>query len=308
MSQNGHYLTDRFGHLDCHTRQNISLASRTSIGVGGEVPWFIQPRSEDTLLRVLAILREESHPWRVIGAGTNLIVRQEPFTTALLELSAFESVVLKGDRLQVGSGVKLPRLSMEMAKAGLSGLEFAVGIPGTIGGAIRTNAGTPQAEMADVVEEVRVVVDGAMKTLSAPSLDFTYRRCALPREAVVVGATLCLTLSKPQRVLRTVRENMSYRNRTQPVREKTAGCIFRNPPGKSAGAVIQEVGLAGHRIGNARISELHSNFIINEGGACVSDVLDLIRIMEHRVLDSKGIQLRREVEIWGDEPARGGEA
>lgn len=216
-----------------------------------------------------------------------------------LDSDAFRRVRRKGDRLEVGAGVDLMPLVRKCSREGLSGLEALAGIPASIGGAVRMNAGGPAGEMGDVVEQIKVLTPQKKVELrSHEQVGFCYRHTALDLQEIVLGATLKLTKDDPKRVKAAYREHLARKQRTQPLAEHSAGCIFKNPSIKPAGALIDQAGLKGSRIGAAEVSSVHANFIVARSGATASDVLRLIDFVRERVLREFATQLETEIEIW----------
>lgn len=216
-----------------------------------------------------------------------------------LDSAAFRRTSRQGDRLHVGAGVDLMPLVRKCCQAGLSGLEGLAGIPATIGGAIRMNAGGPAREFGDVVESVTVMTaHKKLETWGKERVGFRYRHTALDDGCIIMGATLCLSEDDPKRLQTAFREHLSRKQRTQPLAEHSAGCIFKNPPLRPAGALIDEAGLKGTRYGAAEVSTMHANFIVARSGATASDVLHLIDVVRDRVRTIFDTVLETEIEIW----------
>jgi UDP-N-acetylmuramate dehydrogenase len=236
----------------------------------------------------------------VLGRGANVLVSDDGFDGVVVRLDApaFRRVERKGTHFEVGAGVDLMPLVKQCSENGLAGLETLAGIPATVGGAVRMNAGGRAGEFGDVVREVRVLRrDGEQEVWSRERVAFSYRHSALGDE-IVLAATLELREGDPDRVRRDYHEHLEQKQRTQPLAEHSAGCIFKNPEGRSAGALIDLAGLKGTRYGEAEVSTMHANFIVAHGGATASDVLHLIDLVRERVRDEFDTELETEIEIW----------
>ena len=237
---------------------------------------------------------------KVLGCGANVLVRDDGFDGVVVRLDqpAFRKVALNGTTADVGGGVEVMPLSRNLSAKGLSGLECMAGIPASVGGAVRMNAGGRFGEFGDVVREVTVVQsDGGVETWPHDRVGFGYRHSEIG-DRIVVSARLDLVEDDPARVQGRYEEYSEYKLRSQPVADKSAGCIFKNPAGQSAGALIDRAGLKGACCGQAEVSQQHANFIIAGPGATASDVLHLIDLIRDRVLREFGTELEVEVEIW----------
>jgi UDP-N-acetylenolpyruvoylglucosamine reductase len=241
----------------------------------------------------------------MLGRGSNLIVPDEGVDGLVLSLAreawtAFE--IRPSGRVWAGAGLRLKNLCGLAARAGLAGFEFLEGIPGSVGGALRMNAGAMGGWMFDVVDEVQIAtLDGEVRTLGREQLHVEYRNCAELRDAIALGALLRPAgRVEGEAIGRQVDVYRRKRHETQP-REPSAGCIFKNPPGESAGRLIDESGLKGERVGDAEISSIHANFIVNRGGATSADVLELVRRVRARVRQIRGVDLEPEVLLYGKE-------
>jgi len=243
---------------------------------------------------------EEGVPVKTLGRGANVLVSDDGFDGVVVRLDApeFRRVEQRGTRFEVGAGVDLLRLVKQCSESGLAGLEALAGIPGTVGGAVRMNAGGRDGEFGDVVREVRVLAPGGeQETWPASRVGFGYRHAELD-DGVVLSATIELREDDPDRVRRDYREHLDQKQRTQPLAEHSAGCIFKNPEGKFAGALIDRAGLKGARYGEAEVSTMHANFIVAHNGATASDVLHLIDLVRDRVREEFDTELETEIEIW----------
>ncbi len=279
------------------------LATKTTLRVGGAARLFAEPSSEEDLRTLLVEARKAALPVFVLGRGSNLIVPDKGVDGLVVSLShkawsGFET--LADGRVRAGAGLRLKNLCGLAAAAGLSGFEFLEGIPGSVGGALRMNAGAMGGWMFDVVDEVRLMsMDGAVTTLPRSAMKVDYRLCADVAEAIALGAVLRpASASDADAIGRQIEAYRRKRHESQP-REPSAGCIFKNPPGASAGRLIEESGLKGARVGGAEVSRVHANFVVNRGEATSADVLELVRRVRAAVLQAKGVELEPEVLLYG---------
>ena len=269
--------------------QTVDLKTLTTLRVGGPAElWSVNSERE---------LREAtSEPYRVIGAGSNLLVADAGVPERVVKLGPVYNS-LKGfsthTDLWLGAGTPLPGLVRRTAKAGLSGLEGLLGVPAVVGGAVAMNAGTRFGEMSDTLQEVEVFVDGRLERLSADALGLSYRHSALPEGAIIVRVHLKLTESTPDRVEANLQQVDTAR-KGQP-KNKSAGCAFKNPVGDSAGRLIDAAGLKGLRVGGAVVAQEHGNFIVNAGDATAQDVLELTRLVQ-KIVETP---LELEWQLWG---------
>lgn len=275
------------------------MSLHTSFRIGGPADAYIEPENEAALCRLMAQARRTKVPVFVIG-GTNLLVRDGGIRGIVIRLTKLDRIEEhEGGLLYVEGGVGMPRLLKHALQRKLAGLEFAAGIPGTLAGSVVMNAGTRLGEMQDVVERVRMVTpDGEIRELSADEAGFGYRRTRLPR-GIVAGAWLRLRWDPRSRMDATVKESLQRRKATQPLALPNAGCVFKNPGGDPAGLLIEAAGLKGAQVGDAQVSTLHANFIVNRGRATARDVLSLIRKVGRTVERTAGVTLQLEVRIVG---------
>jgi len=275
------------------------MKRHTSFRIGGPADAYIEPEDEGALCRLMAQARKTKVPVFVMG-GTNLLVRDGGIRGIVVRLTKLDRVEEhQGGLLYVEGGVGMPRLLKHALQRKLAGLEFAAGIPGTLAGSVVMNAGTRLGEMQDVVERVRMVTPaGEIRELSADEVGFGYRRTRLPR-GIVVGAWLRLRWDPKSRIDSVVKDSLLRRKATQPLALPNAGCVFKNPGGDPAGLLIEAAGLKGAQVGDAQVSTLHANFIVNRGRATARDVLSLIRKVGQTVEQTSGVTLQLEVRIVG---------
>jgi UDP-N-acetylmuramate--alanine ligase len=280
-----------------------SLAARTTLRAGGAARIYAEPASVADLQALLRVAKARGIEVFALGRGSNLIVPDEGVDGLVIALTgeAWSVFELRGNgRVWAGAGLRLKNLCGLATRAGLVGFEFLEGIPGSIGGALRMNAGAMGGWMFDLVEEVQLIArDGEVKTLAKSAMHVDYRHCAELEDAIALGALLRPAAQADAGAIgRQIDVYRRKRHESQP-REPSAGCIFKNPPGNSAGRLIDECGLKGERVGDAEVSPVHANFIVNRGTATGSDVLQLVRRVRARVREVKGVELQPEVMLYG---------
>lgn len=280
------------------------MAPKTTFGVGGAADIFVEPSSESELAGVVRICAENKIKYYILGRGSNLLVKDGGIRGVVIHLigSWFERVIAKGAEIECGAGARLKTVAGEALKNGISGFEFLEGIPGTVGGALRMNAGAMGSEIFQVVKKIRIMENsGEVSEISPQDAGFKYRECERLKTAIALGAVFAGKPGKKEEIARKMEEFAARRHSSQPQQWRSAGCVFKNPPGFSAGKIIDELGLKGKRIGGAMVSTQHCNFIVNAGGAKASDILELIKYIKDRVREKRGIELETEVEIIGED-------
>jgi UDP-N-acetylmuramate dehydrogenase len=284
-------------------QEDVPLLKKTWWRAGGSADGFLDANDVQTVIAAQRVATQTDCPLFVLGNASNLLVSDRGIRGLVLRLRGSLASVDSGEggRVRFGAGVKLVPLMNRIQREGWTGLEFLAGIPGTIGGAVRMNAGTALGEMVDALVEVEAVApDGTLLRLGREALRMSYRTAHLPEGAIVTHTTLQTTGEDPETSRAAIREHLDHRGRTQPVHVPTCGSTFRNPPGDFAGRLIESSGLKGHRIGKAEVSTLHANFIVNTGGASAADIRALVEHVQHRVQKTKGVTLVREVHFVGD--------
>ena len=280
------------------------MAKHTSFRIGGPADALAQPANEAELAALLQRAAEHAVPVTLIGNGSNLLVRDKGIRGLVIKLgNLFSSVAAEGNTLTFGCGVSLAMASKKAASLSLSGMEFAVGIPGTIGGAVYMNAGAYDGEMAKVVTSVRVM-DGQGKSseLKASELDFAYRHTALQNSGLIVTSVTCtLQPGEAEAIAAKMADFSQRRISKQPLELPSAGSMFKRPPGYFAGTLIEQTGLKGYTVGGAQVSKKHAGFVVNVGGATAQDVLQLISDVQSKVLAAHGVRLEPEVLVLGEE-------
>ncbi len=280
--------------------RDAPLGPWTWFRLGGPARYLFRPRDAEELARLLVRAKEEDVPLKVLGGGANVLISDDGFDGVVVRLDAeaFRTVRRRGTTLSVGAGVDLMPFTRHCSEQGLSGLESMAGIPGTLGGAVGMNAGGRSGELGNVVRQVSLLrLDGGRETWPHDRVGFGYR-CSDIGDRIVLSAELELVEDDPHRVKRTYDEHLEYKRRSQPLAERSAGCIFKNPEGQSAGALIEGAGLKGAGYGRARVSRRHANFIVARSGAVASDVLHLIDLIRQRVRRIFGAELEIEIDIW----------
>jgi UDP-N-acetylmuramate dehydrogenase len=294
-------LKDLAGVAGDDVRLGEPMARHTSFGLGGPADVFIAPGGGEALKECLRILADERVPLLVLGKGTNLLVRDGGVDGAVVATGrAFDGIDRTDDGLIAGSGVTVTRTLSFCVEHGLSGIEALAGIPGSIGGGVVTNAGSFGVALTDRVASVTCFrPGGGPVVISGDDLNAGYRTVDLPEGAVVESVALTLDPDESDSVRGRREETLARKWKTQPAGMRSAGCIFKNPPGGAAGRLIDQAGLKGARIGGAVVSDVHANYILNDRGASAEDVEELIELVRSRVLDETGIGLELEVEIVG---------
>ena len=277
------------------------LSKHNFFGIGGNAAAYFEVSTVEELA-VLAQMRSRWNvPVAIIGRGSNLLVSDAGYSGIVVRLIGdFNRLDFDQNRVDVGAGASLPRLSKLAASRGLSGVEFALGIPGSVGGALVMNAGAWGSSFGDLVERVQAMTEeGELIDLSHDDAQFNYRHSALKNYFCVTGTTLVLTPGDAGEVENLMQDLYNQKITNQPFAEENAGCMFKNPSGYSAGKLIDECGLKGHRIGGAEVSTIHGNFILNLDSATAHDVLSLVRHIQDHVKRERGIDLEMEVQLLG---------
>lgn len=300
-------IAARLGAIpEARTWRDAPLGPFTTMGVGGKADILLTVASPAALAEALRVVVDAGVPWSILGGGSNLLVADSGFAGVIVKLDeAFhyvEAPVGAGGRtvrVEAGGGLPLSRLAVHVAQAGLSGLEFACGIPGSVGGAVVMNAGAHSGSVSGVLEAVHVVGPADSGWLQADVLDWGYRRSGLPGDMVVTAARFRLSSAVSAEVLEHHRTLLGVRRRTQPRAMRTFGSTFRNPPGDYAGRLLESSGLKGVRRGGAQVSTVHANFISNVGDATAGDVFGLMSMMRGTVRARHAVVLEPEVRVLG---------
>jgi UDP-N-acetylmuramate dehydrogenase len=296
--------TSPFAGLEEAVQENVPLAPFTWYKIGGPARYLVRPRGIEELQLASQRCVENDIPIYVLGLGANLLVSDAGVNGAVFRLDhEYFRRVKFGDghdksRIEVGAGVDMQKLVLLTCRNGLSGLECLAGIPGTVGGGIHMNAGGKFGDIGAVVRRVAVMdVSGLLFERTKDDLVFDYRSTNISAK-FITSATFELDEEDPERIMRKVKEIWMYKRNSQPLNTKNAGCIFKNPRGLSAGALIDQAGMKGMKVGGAEVSTKHANFVIAHPGATADDVLRLVKIIREKVYEKDGIDLESEVQIW----------
>jgi len=284
-------------------RRNEPLAKRTTLRVGGPAEFYVEPADESELAKVLRFCRDRDVPFFLLGRGSNLLIRDGGIRGVVIHLGApaFSQIELEGEQLRCGAGAKLKDIALTAKRHGIGGLEFLEGIPGNLGGALRMNAGAMNGWTFEAVESLRYMDHaGVAHERPARDVETTYRSCPLLKSAVALGAVLKGRPAPREQIEAKLAECQQKRWTSQP-KEPSAGCIFKNTKTVPAGKLVDELGLKGTRVGGEVVSDVHGNFIINDGSATARDVLALIEVIRTTARAERGIELETEVEIVGED-------
>jgi UDP-N-acetylmuramate dehydrogenase len=287
--------------LSGSVRRDEQMSRHTTYRIGGPAALFIECASVADLAAATTVLAEEGVDWRVLGKGSNILVSDNGYPGAVIVLGRdFKRHALDGEHLRTGAGVILAALVRDAFSEGRTGLEFAVGIPGTAGGALAMNAGTRDEWIGSIVESVTLFVPGTgLVGVRGPEIAWGYRNSGLQSRGIIVEAVLRVIEGDLEQIRRTMEASLRRRKRSQPLSVPNAGSVFMNPEGDSAGRLIEAAGLKGERVGGAAVSDVHANFIVNAGGATSADVLGLVRLIRDTVKEAYGIELSPEVRFLG---------
>ncbi len=293
-------MSSLFSGLKEIVETDYPLAKRTWYGLGGPADYFIRPKTTEQLKEAVRLCNENKIKIYVMGFGSNLLIDDKGVRGAVIKLDTeqFTQIDFNEQEVTAWAGAELSKLVLTCVEKGLSGIEATTGIPGSIGGAVKMNAGGNFGDFGTAVESVTLMDnDGNVFEKSKPELEFDYRRTNITAK-FILNARLNLTGADPEQIMRTVKEIWIYKKNNQPLNTKNSGCIFKNPSGASAGALIDRAGLKGLQIGGAVVSEKHANFIVAETGCKSRDVMRLMEIIKQRVKEQFDIDLEPEIEIW----------
>lgn len=290
------------GSLGSRVRSSFPLAPLTTFRIGGRASLFVEADDDRDLAAVAEAKRSTDTPVAVMGKGSNVLVSDAGFPGIVVRLGrGYRWAGREGEVLTAGGAMPLPALAGVALRHGLSGLEFGVAIPATLGGAVRMNAGAHDGSMSDVVERIDLfsLGDARRGTLSAEEVGFSYRRSAFPDDGIVVAAALRLRRGSDAAIRERMDGARAWRRRTQPLAEPNCGSVFKNPEGDHAARLIEAAGAKGLRMGTAQVSAKHANFIVADPGATAADVARLIRRVQELVADRSGVRLETEVHLMG---------
>ena len=276
------------------------MKKHTTFKAGGKAAFLVTPDSEEKVKELIRFFKENEIANYIIGNGSNLLVRDEGFDGVILEIgSKLSEVVVNENKITAQAGALLSKTANQAYKSGLAGMEFASGIPGSVGGGVAMDAGAYGGELKDIVETVTMCDEnGEEITLTVDEMDFSYRHSIVQdKNYIVLSATFSLTQGEPEKILETMNDLNQRRRDKQPLEYPSAGSTFKRPEGYFAGKLIQDAGLKGYSVGGACVSEKHSGFIINKGGATATDIITLIGDVQKIVKDKFGVELEPEVKI-----------
>lgn len=288
--------------LDVRAERGRRFADLTSLRVGGSIDWVISPQSEEQAAAVVFALEQAGIGWRPLGSGSNVLADDAAHHYVVLSLSELKGEVrFSGNTVSVSAGYSLPRLCVDAARQGLSGIEGLGGIPGTVGGALWMNAGAYGHEIGKVTQTVRIASSGQVIEIPGSAIQWNYRHTSFKDGQLLLGATLLLQSDDPEKIRERMEDAKRQRLATQPHGARSAGCFFKNPPSSTVGTgkMIDQMGMKGRRRGSALVSPKHANFIVTEGeNARAEDALALAEEIRERVKREHGIDLEYEVELW----------
>jgi UDP-N-acetylmuramate dehydrogenase len=294
-------LEEIVARLGVRAERGRRFAELTSLRVGGAIDWVVSPESEAQAAAVVHAMDQAGVGWRALGSGSNILADDGDHRYVVLSLKELKGdLEFDGERVSVPAGYSLPRLCIDVARRGLSGIEGLGGIPGTVGGALWMNAGAYGHEIGTVTETVRVAREGKVVEIPGSEVQWNYRHTSFKEGELLLGATLRLAPDDPEKIRARMEDAKSRRMATQPHGSRSAGCFFKNPPSATVGTgkMIDEMGMKGARKGSAVVSPVHANFIVTEEGAKAEDALALAEEVRERVKREHGIELEYEVELW----------
>ena len=302
-------MTDRISRRFCEivgenkVLEQEPMARHTTFRIGGPADYFVELGSIEQIRAAIQVCREENLPWFVLGRGSNLLVSDKGYRGVILSIyKDFQKTEIQGETVTVQAGVLLTTLSGKVLDASLTGLEFASGIPGTIGGAVVMNAGAYGGEMKDIVRKVTVLdQDGEVRTLTCGEMQFGYRTSLAKKKGyIVLGAELTLKQGEKEKIREEMQTLKAKRIEKQPLEFPSAGSTFKRPEGYFAGKLIMDAGLRGAAVGGAQVSEKHCGFVVNTGNATAADVRELMRQVQGKVKEQFGVHLEPEVRFLGE--------
>lgn len=280
--------------------ENKPLAPYTTMKVGGPARWFVEAKTTEEIIHAVQEAVAKNIPYEILGGGSNVLVADQGFHGLIIRTknSGYE---FKESVLIAEAGATLMTLVMQAVKRGLAGLEWGAGIPGTLGGAVRGNAGSMGSDMAASIQEVEIITrQGKKKTLSKEDCHFSYRMSRMKKNKdTVLRARMQLSFGNTEKLQKTVKEHLSKKNKSQDLKHPSSGCMFTNPLPEHAGKIIDDAGMKGFQIGGAKVSEAHGNFLINTGNATAEDIVMLISAVKQKIRDTHNIELIEEVQYIG---------
>lgn len=292
------------GLLKGEARLDDPMSRHTTLGIGGPCDLWARPGSLQELQTIFSHCQREAIPLKVIGSGSNLLVKDGGYRGVVVDIArALSQLSMKNSCLEAGAGARWAQIHPFLIGEALSGLEFTMGIPGTVGGGLVTNCSAHGHDLAHAVSSITLLkAGGERETLPASAFSFSYRRSDVASQGLILTASFQLRPDEGEKIRNRLKEYLKKRLETQPLGEKSAGCIFKNPPAEpSAGALIESLGFKGTRVGEAQVSPIHANFIVNFGSATAKDFLSLIQAIKAKAMAERGITLEEEIEIIGED-------
>lgn len=280
--------------------KNVIMKDYTTYKVGGEVICVVYPEDEECLIKLLDYIKENNINYKIIGNGSNVIFNDKGFNGIIIKLDNFNNLKILNNKIIVGAGYMLNKLALRVSRLGLTGMEFATGIPGTVGGAVYMNAGAYKTDIGYILTSIKVITPNLeIKTMYNKDLNFHYRTSFLQenKDYICIEATFTLSKGNADEIMEIINERKLRRIETQPLEYPSAGSVFRNPEGDFAGRLIEEIGYKGKSIGGAKVSEKHANFIINNGNATGEEIKELINEIKEKVKEKYNIELKVEQEF-----------
>jgi len=283
------------GRLD----KQVPMSAHTTLAIGGPARWYFRPKGRNELAEALQIIPAETLILP-LGRGSNLLILDDGFDGIVLDFGELSQISVDGSTLTTEAGSRMSKVSQKCAAQGLTGLEFLATVPGDMGGGIAMNAGAFGQQLSDTITSIVILCrNGDLETLDRNQLQMSYRHTKLPEKALVISAMFDLNMDDSEAIRKRMRDMRKQRSSTQPLALPNCGSVFKNPEGDHAARLIEEAGLKGKKIGNASISSVHANFIVNEGGASCEDVVALISMAQQAVEEKFSIHLNPEVRIVG---------
>ena len=288
--------------IKCEYKCNELLSKHTTLCIGGNADYFVEVKEEQQLISLLKFIKEQNIKFYIIGGGSNILFGDNGFRGIIIKLSGnFCNYEIDNNKVIAGSAISLSSLAKQTAEKHLSGLEYLIGIPGTVGGAVYGNAGIKNYSISSIVDKIEVIdYLGNKKVLTKNNINFEYRKSDLEGN-IITKIFFILKKTDKNDILKTISKELERRKKSQPIGTKNAGCIFKNPENDSAGRLIDSLNLKNYNIGGIEISDIHANFFINKNNGCADDMIKLIKFVKNEVYKKYNIKLETEIKIINDE-------